>query len=510
MKSLRILPFLGRKTDVPANDQSMFVATDDGGVLTHDAGGLNFDTQKKRNACSKSDGYAEWSNSATAQKTLCMGLFELYDGTNRDKIFFDNGKCYIYDSNGDPVVKEDVGTTTFANTYNDLYSIIRIGNYMVFADRAEHTPYKWKNGDANLTKLAASGTEYKFRYLDTFQRRVIGVYSDQTDGNIDIRWSTDWPTTAITSLNFPAANQLWMPSDDTITGIATLGENRCYIYGENSICELVYYQDYELPFRIYVTVSGHGGYHNSIVTVGSTHYLFNSSYGFCMYRGGNEFPFGGAPISKDIEDSLSDIDSSYYDVIVGRYIPWTSEIVWSVPMEGTSSPTHLLFYNLNTQQWRIEDKAMRCLDLWTLSGATTKGLVYANTDGNLYKQYGNNLDGEDLDGYRIEPILDFGSPNTFKFLKEIWFDIGNRGNYNIDVYLRSGDTVGGLLEAEWSLAGTVSCFTCELYTGTPTGPPVVRCSQNARFHQIKWGTDAEDEPFLVHSITFKYTDGSSF
>jgi hypothetical protein len=214
MQQFAIKPILGRKTDVPQDSESLFKMIGEGVALTHDVGGINFDTTRKNNACTKSYGTVEWSNSATAQATKCLGLFMLYDGTNRDHIYFDNGKCYVYDASLDPVVKEDSGSTTFATDNVDLYSIIQVGSYMVFADRAETTPYKWKNGDANLTKLCASGTEYKFRYLVNFQRRVIGLYSDQSEGNIDVRWSTDWPTTAITSLNYPAANQLYIPSDD--------------------------------------------------------------------------------------------------------------------------------------------------------------------------------------------------------------------------------------------------------------------------------------------------------
>jgi len=527
MESLKILPFLGRKTDVPANDPSMFYE----GGITHDAGGLNFDLYRKRNACTKSYGYQQWSNTANAQATKCLGLFELYDGTNRDYIMFDNGKMFVYDSALDPVIKQDGGSTTFATDDKDLYSVIRVGSYVVFADRGENTPYKWKNGDANLTKLIQSGTEFKFRYLMNFQRRVVGLYSDQTDGSIDIRWSTSFPTTAITSMNFPAANQLYVPNDDPITGGATMGQDRAFIYCEKSINQLVYYPDYELPFRLNTVVADQGtASPHSIVTVGNSHYMFNAGYGFCEYRGGNEFPSGGRPISEDIESDLQAINTTYYDLIVGTFVPMTREIVWTVPLIGATTPNRLLFFNVDTRQWRFEDKVMRSVDNWKaftgytwnnlitdlggtgaiFSSAGTRAwsyyaserqrLMYGNTDGQVYHHSGETLDGSALDGHRIEPILDFGSAEVNTFLKEIWFDIGNVGDWSIDVSWRGGDTVGEVEAASWTAMPSLSI-------NSPSRP-IVNVAQNARLHQIKWGTDGASELFEVHGITLKYDQRS--
>jgi hypothetical protein len=448
----------------------------------------------------------------------------LYDGTNRDHIYFDNGKCYVYDASLDPVVKEDSGSTTFATDNVDLYSIIQVGSYMVFADRAETTPYKWKNGDANLTKLCASGTEYKFRYLVNFQRRVIGLYSDQSEGNIDVRWSTDWPTTAITSLNYPAANQLYIPSDDPIVGGATMGQDRCYIYSENSISQLVYYPDYTAPFRCYTVVPQQGGVnHHSIVNIGDRHYFFNRNYGFCEYRGGKDI----VPISRDIKTDVESFDSDYYDVMVGSYVPFTREVVWTVAADSNSTPSALYFYNIDTQQWRKEDKAMRFVDSWRMydnyswneliaeiggtgiwsdAGAKSWGyyasmrerLVYSNTDGKLYYQDADAIAGTDnLDGYRVEPIIALAGKGVRTKLKEIWFDMSEVGNYSIDVNYRGGSTAGEVEAASWTSIGSVSCNSPEF--------PVLRMDKTDYLHQIKWGTNLDSEKFGVSEIRFKFT-----
>jgi len=519
---LKLIPVLGRKTSVPPDDPSMFQWIGDTTALTHDAGGVNFDLERKKNACSKSYGKTEWSNSATAQATKCMGLAELDDGTNLNHIYCDNGKIYYYDSALDP---QDIsGGVTFANDSIDLYSFVKVGDYIVLADRAEHTPYKWKHADANVSKLIASGTEYKFRYLMTFQRRVFGLYSDQTDGDIDIRWSTSWPGTAIGSLNFPATNQLYVPNDDPITGGKTMGVDKAYIYCRDSIQRIVYFQDFETPFRIYTAVPQQGcPGHHSIVSLGNRHFLFNKNYGFVEYRGGQEFPYGGRPISADIEDIIQDFDVDFYSMIVGAAVPLTRQIAWAVPFTGDSTPSHILFYNYETGQWTIEDKAMRFISNWRMydnftwnnlitelggTGATwndagtntwayytsnRQRLAMSNTDGKLYYRAGETDAGSALDGYRIEPVVDFGNKYRRDLLQEIWFDIAYGGNFSIDVSWRGGDTTGELVDASWTSLGSVSC-------NDPTVPAIRNISQSARMHQIKWGTDAASEPWRVNGI----------
>ena len=530
MAEFKILPFLGRKVDVPADDITMFNFVAEGVALTHDAGGVNFDLVRKKQVCSKSFGYSQWSNSANAQATKCQGLYELFDGTNRNHFMWDNGKFYVFDAALDPGDVTASGVTHGTNNA-DLVSAIKVGAYVVFTDAGKATtPYKWTHGDANASKLIASGTEFKFKYLEAFQRRVIGFYSDQTNGDIDLRWSTDWPTTAIASLNFPAANQLYIPNDDSGTGIRIMGRDRCFVYSEKSIHALDYYQDYASPFRLRNVIDGQGTESNaSIVNLGDRHYLYNKYYGFCEFRG-FEFPHGGRPISEDIEPDLAGMNADYLNLIVGKFFPLRREVVWIVPLAGNSTPDTLLFYNIDTGQWRKEDKIMRFLDAWkiydnftwndlmtALGGATSvwtaavsnawayytaarERLMYANTDGKVYQHATDGLATANLDGYRIEPVLDFGDKKHKKYLQEVWFDIAYSGAFSIDVYYRGGDTLGETVVATWSTLGSLSCNSIER--------AVIDCPNNVdtnnRLHQIKWGTDKVDEPFQITGITFVY------
>jgi len=666
MKNFTLVPILGLKTDVLPDDDSMLQMVSQTTALSHAAGGENFDLKRKKNACTKSFGSLARSTAANASKTYCMGMYELYDGTNRTHLYMDKGVVYyldaawefvalpdtylhfdaqvgtftagntiyqnlvggtvasadivfVYDAGttgtlflenvsgtfvNDRIIYESavgatiwtadgafasgtgawsaipnntianvstslqitfvdqaqgatvqlqdaadltadlsvatiytlkcvskvnagavtleireadetvlaktnvaettstakmlafaathastneftmagmgtaeigyidtitlgtttncayangtVSTTTFAKDNADLYSIIRVGSYMVFADRAETTPMKWKYGDGTLSTLVASGTQYKFRYLTSFQRRVIGLYSDQTNGNIDVRWSSAWPATAITSLSIPAANQLYIPNDDPITGVGLMGRDKCFIFCENSIQQFVYYPDYSTPFRCYTVVPDVGAEnHHSIVAANGRLYFFNRSYGFCEYIGGNTVN----PISDDIIEEFDNINSAYYPLILGKHIAREKKIKWTMPLSGTSACDHIVSYNYDTGQWEIEDKVARWLDEWLLyttqtwtildaaldtwtGGGTTRWSDYTaagretvlgHTDGYFYGILGESAASGDMDGYREEPILHFGNKRSYKNLLEVWFGIGETRAKSIEV-----------------------------------------------------------------------------
>jgi len=528
MASYTIIPTLGLKSAVPHDSGTLFQPVGDGISLTHCVDCLNISFNRKREASAKSVGHSVWSNSANAQATKCLGLFELKGSATTDHIFFDNGKMYVYDSSLDPVNKDVATPVTFATDDMDLYSILQYGDYLIFADRAEHTPYKWKNGDANLTKLILSGTEYKFRYLEKFQRRIIGAYSDQTNGDIEIRWTDPLPTWA--SLDFDSANQLYKSGNDSITGIKRFGANACFLYGNDSIDSIDYYPNYEIPFTVRNVVANQGAAnHHSIVDTGRAHYFYNKNYGFVAFVGTNEFPYGGIPISEPIEDLVETINPTYTDSIVGVFIPFMQEICWSVPLYGTSSPNYLIYYHVVDKTWRIEQKTARYIDVWRLSTNITwtqliaqgystwndlgnlrwadfvnenPALVFANTDGKLYASATEATGGDALNGYRTEPIMQFGNTWQRSFIKEIWFSFVESGNYSVYCYYRGGDTVGECNSADWEALPEVSANNSD--------NPVIRTAKNNRYHQIKWGTDGANEPFVVNKITFEFELGSIF
>lgn len=522
-EKFRILPMLGTKTNVMHDDITLFKPIGQGVAATYDVGGLNLDYQRKRNACSKAMGSIQWDTVATATATNCQGMFHLYDGTNREYLFMDAGKLYRYDN---ALAATDIsGAVTFATGNYDLTSMVQYGSYVLLADKGTTTPYKWKSGDAAVTKLidpsGISGyTEYEFRYLELFQRRIIGAYSDQTNGDLELRWTSALPSLAA-DVEFADANQIYRSTDDPLTGIKRMGLNTMFLYGDKSIDRCEYYANANMPFSV-VNVVPHEGAtnHHSIVSTGDRHFLYNSRYGFCEYHGDRQFPAGGRPISEDIEDWVAGIDLDYAPSIVGAFIPQQNEVVWAVPLDGAVTPSHLLYFHIYDRVWRKEDKACRYIDNWPIyTDFTWADLIALSSDGSWTPIYGNtwsyyfsrlnslafgNADGHvyyvgsesTTDAYRIEPILDFGDKGRKDLLLEIWFGLGYVGDYSIDVYHRGGDTEAEVRSASWTNIGSVSCnspATAVIYPGL-----------TKRLHQIKWGTDAASERFTVNFIDFVY------
>jgi hypothetical protein len=300
------------------------------------------------------------------------------------------------------------------------------------------------------------------------------------------------------------------------------------LYGEDSIDSIDYYANYTTPFAINNRVANHGAAgHHSIVDAG-IHYFYNRHYGFVGYGGGSEFPYGGVPISYNIEDLIAGINPLYYSRIVGKFIPITKECVWAVPLEGESTPNAILKYNLITKQWAIKRISLRYLDYWILDSTvvwndlaglgytywTDFGLlrwsdfisanpytVYGITDGHIYINSGESDAGAAWEGYRTEPIIHLGeTPRSL--LLEIWFGLAAVGNYSLYVYYRGGDTIGECESSAWVALNEVSC-------DSPNNA-VCYLDKNNRYHQIKWGTDAANESFSVSTITFKYVPQGNY
>jgi hypothetical protein len=525
MKSFILYPTLGLKTNVPYTDPSLFRWIDENSAQCYCVDGRYIDLARTRNACSKSEGSTQWSNSATASTTYCLGIFELYDGTNRVMWMVYDGNVYRYDSSRDPGEIADAGPTTFASDISDLYSFIRYGNYMVFADFAEHTPYCSDFNDSNLIKLISSGTEYKFRYLESFARRIVGAYSDQTNGDLEIRWSGSNPTPN-TDCVFAAANQLYVPNDDPITGIKKMGQNSCFVYCEDSINRLDYYANYSSPFGFTTIVDGQGCTgHHSIVNENNVHYFYNKNYGFCRYDGGTQI----IPISQDVENWVRDIRFQYADQIVGALNASRTSVVWACPLEGSATNNAILTYDYARDTWTRRDKAAHYIapvinatnvtwtKLTTELGYTTWSslgnqrwadlvsekteIAFSATDGHLYTLTTESDNDTDYDGYRVEPALSLAGPNVHSTLHEIWFHFTSKADFNTYVQYRCADTEGELREAAWTTASDEVSVN---------GPVNAVCrldgitKRSARLHQIKWGTDGENEQFIVPQIEFRY------
>jgi len=279
-------------------------------------------------------------------------------------------------------------------------------------------------------------------------------------------------------------------------------------------------------------VSNHGAAgHHGIINLGNRHMFYCLDLGFVEYHGGNEL----IPISIDIQNIIDSIAPVHAKRIVGASRLYGGrEVVWSVPTGGASVPDSLFFYDIYNKTWRIENKAMRYIDVWDLAiayswndlaealgggtavwsditsgtiwtdytGSRNTRLTMSNADGKTYYYGGESDVGSALVGTRIEPMLDFGEPYRRDLLLELWFSLAQHGNYSIDVYHRGGNTDAEVAAAAWTSKGTISC-------NDPTNS-VLYLSESARLHQIKWETDAASEGFAVTDITFKYQPQSMY
>jgi len=531
MDSFRILPILGLKTNVSENDLSLFKPVGEGIAVTYCVDGVNFSMTRNLNATTKGYGKTKWSNSAAETSLYCLGLFELYDAGQRTfwMMTGDNaskGRIFRFDSSRDPVRISDVvnhsGAVEFAFHNADLYSCIQYGSNIIISDHGEHTPYFADYNDGTLVKLLNSGTEFKARYLELFQRRIILAYTSETNGDIEIRWSEALPTPG--SMAISAANQLFIPDDDSITGIKKFGQNACFLYSENSISSIDYYPNYLTPFAIRNMITGNGcAGHHSIINTGSAHYFLNKNYGFVDYRGGTQFPASGKPISYDIEDLVATINPNYYGTVVGSFLQNKNTLVWTVPLNGVSSPSHLLYYYIPEGKWFIENVPTRYISNWTSSDSliwnnlagrgftywsdfgtsaftdyitTNQNMMIANTDGLVYSKSGESDNLLDFDGYRVEPVINFSGDGGFCLLNEIWFNFVEHGEFDLYCQYRGGDTLQECLGSAWESLNSVS-------HNDPQNSVIYTNKMN-RWHQIKWGTGKKNARFGVSAIEFKF------
>lgn len=508
----------------------MFKVISDGVAVTHACeGSYGFSVYREKGTLTKAFGNREWTGLISGYH---KGLFELDPGTEKDFLVWTvtGTGLKVYYIN-ETLTGTDISPSgaDFATGHDDLICAIRVGEYVVFTDRGTTTPYKWKHGDAACTKLidpsGTSGyTEYTFRYLIYFMERIIGLHTNETNGNISIRWTNPLPDLS-GDVEFPTANQLFIPNDDPIIGVSQIGYDRIFVHCRNSIHQLIHYTDYDAPFRIHTVNTKFGGFHHSIVSTGEANYFYVKELGFVRFDG-----TGLTVISGDIENYLyNEIDPELAQRMSGAYLSYSNVVVWSFITSTASMPKRLLTYNITTQQWDDDSldnfiytiASWQCPNYYTWDNLSTaaaptglwnilqsSGIIpwtyYVDSNERLMMgalnyvlyQTGDDRYNGTLWAYRYEPIMDFGEAWKRDLLKEIWFSVSYTGAWNIAVYHRSGNTVGEVLAATWTSLGTVSCNS--VYD------PVAYCNKSARFHQIYYRNITDDQRVQIEKITFRY------
>jgi hypothetical protein len=491
--------------------------------ISQAVGGSNWENAVKTGCCQKIKGHTAFNEDAIGTGDRTQEIFYLDDGTYQDLLVVYAGKMYTVTSSA---VTEVAAASPVTFITGEPISLLQYGSYIIIGSIGI-TPYKWKHGDANSTKLINKGaaTEYKFKYFESFHNRIIGAFSDQTNGNIDIRYTDALPN--MSALDFPAANQLYKPDSDIgITGIKRLGNIACLVYGRNSIHSMDFQPDYTPCFSLTSQITGLGtDAHWSIVDMGDSHYFYDRSKGFVRYAGGREYEV----ISDPIADTLSSILDSKVDLIYGKDIPLSNEVVWIIPAVTSGIPQRWCYYNVKEKKWRIEERTATALcyleslesysamdwetwidsyggdtalwsaastDLWSVGMILRYNrLVFGNDTSYLYSIMGNDFAGNDFDAYRIEPVLSAPDPSRRKRLQSIEVVSPTTGAFSLDFYWRGGETNQEVTDSAWELLGSVSMAS--------TSTMVLYFDKTEKFHQFKWGTDLKEEPFEVSQFKLR-------
>jgi hypothetical protein len=175
-----------------------------------------------------------------------------------------------------------------------------------------------------------------------------------------------------------------------------------------------------------------------------------------VLRGSGSGYLGAFAFSNLVSDTWNYIEKTFVETAGGA----GAKIIF-IPESGATSGT-----------WYIDDVSVK----ETIANIT---MVSVN-NGDIYKHLGDTFDGAIYDGYRIEPIMNFGDPKRKKTLHEIWFGIadGSQGSETavtddpgIDVYLRVGETTREVINATWRYIGSV--MTAEYPGSSVVDPPVI-------------------------------------
>jgi hypothetical protein len=183
-------------------------------------------------------------------------------------------------------------------------------------------------------------------------------------------------------------------------------------------------------------------------------------------------------------------------------------------------PDKALIYNTDTKAWSIRDLPMtafgyynlqedRTIDsieetidsiLWEIDSSTTLANAPINIcgdkNGNLYVLDGHNANGNDIDGYAVTKLYDFGDPGILKRLMRIQLMISREGPYNLEVTVGTADNVDEPIT--WHPP-----YYMKL---DKTYPPWVDIDLTARYFIIKFRTQHKDEPFKITGYKMYYQE----
>ena len=220
------------------------------------------------------------------------------------------------------------------------------------------------------------------------------------------------------------------------------------------------------------------------------------------------------------------------DKIIGFYNQSTKDVIFAyIDSTGGENRAKALVYNTQLNVWSVRDIGMTAIGDYTeitsliidevqntynsqemqqtvIDGdndSTETIIVAGDASGKLYKFDGYDDSRGDYDGYVITKTHHMNEPGKIKRLLRIQFHVETQGDYDMYVQVRpSWSSETPLEQIDWESLPSYSLRFRNTGTEKQVTPPYVDLDLSARYFQIKFGTEHNNEYFKVLGYTLYY------
>lgn len=135
-------------------------------------------------------------------------------------------------------------------------------------------------------------------------------------------------------------------------------------------------------------------------------------------------------ISAAISDVIERINFNVPHKINGIYDTITKQYMLAVPLDGATSVTHVLIYDVDGDRWSMYNNwDVRC---WERIGTD---IMFGTEDGRVVKtRSGDSDEGSGFTKQVVTGDFDAGNPDIIKLFKSLEVDIQHEGDYTVDYY----------------------------------------------------------------------------
>jgi hypothetical protein len=206
--------------------------------------------------------------------------------------------------------------------------------------------------------------------------------------------------------------------------------------------------------------------------------------------------------SQAIDDLVKRINFKMPSKINGIFDTITRQYMLAVPLDGATSVTHILVYDIDADRWSTYDNwEVRC---WVRVGTD---ILFGTEDGRLVKtRVGDSDEGS---GYLKKIITgdnDFDAPDVTKMFKSCELDIQHEGDYNINYDFYVDNILATSNAVKLPLVGNASLwdvFVWDVDYWDALGNTVRNILLMARGRTIRHqiSNSQPNQPFTIESMT---------